>query len=89
LDLQQPVESVSITGKVNFVSLSSAHEEVHSIHHYVIEVCQRLAACWWICPVSSINKTDGHDITEILLKVVLNIIPFPIKLGIHEKAVKC
>jgi hypothetical protein len=83
LDLQQPVESVPITGKVNFVSLSSAHEEVHSIHHYVIEVCQRLAACWWFCPVSSINKT------EILLKVVLNIIPFPIKLGIHEKAVKC
>jgi hypothetical protein len=25
-------------------------------------------------PVSSTNKTDHHDITEILLKVVLNII---------------
>jgi hypothetical protein len=25
-------------------------------------------------PVSSINKTDCHDITEILLKVVLNTI---------------
>ena len=25
-------------------------------------------------PVSSTNKTDSHDITEILLKVVLNII---------------
>jgi hypothetical protein len=25
-------------------------------------------------PVSSINKTDRHDITEILMKVVLNII---------------
>jgi len=25
-------------------------------------------------PVSSINKTDRHDITEILLKVVLNTI---------------
>jgi len=24
--------------------------------------------------VSSTNKTDGHDVTEILLKVVLNII---------------
>jgi hypothetical protein len=23
-------------------------------------------------PVSSTNKTDGHDITEILLKVALN-----------------
>jgi len=25
-------------------------------------------------PVSSTNKTDGHDITEILLKVALNTI---------------
>jgi Pyruvate/2-oxoacid:ferredoxin oxidoreductase delta subunit len=31
--------------------------------------------CWWFCPdtlVSSTNKTDCHDITEILLKVALN-----------------
>jgi hypothetical protein len=27
---------------------------------------------WWFSPVSSINKTDCHDITEILLKVALN-----------------
>ena len=26
----------------------------------------------WIFPVSSTNKTDRHDITEILLKVALN-----------------
>jgi hypothetical protein len=26
-------------------------------------------------PVSSTNKTDRHDITELLLKVVLNTIP--------------
>ena len=40
------------------------------------EVCQRLAAGWWFSPgtyVSS-NKTDRHDITQILLKVVLNTI---------------
>ena len=30
-------------------------------------------------PVSSTNKTDRHDITEILLKVVLNTISQPIK----------
>jgi hypothetical protein len=33
-----------------------------------------LAAGWWFSPntpVSSTNKTDHHDITEILLKVVL------------------
>ena len=28
----------------------------------------------WFSPVSSINKTDHHDITEILLKVSLNTI---------------
>jgi hypothetical protein len=32
---------------------------------------------WWFSPVprlSSTNKTDRHDITEILLKVALNTI---------------
>jgi hypothetical protein len=28
-------------------------------------------------PVSSTNKTDLHDITEILLKVAFNTIPLP------------
>jgi len=28
-------------------------------------------------PISSINKTDRHDITEILLKVALSIKPYP------------
>ena len=38
-------------------------------------VCQWLATCQWFSPgrpVSSTNKTDIHDITEILLKVALN-----------------
>ena len=42
------------------------------------KVCQWLATCRWFCPgtpVSSTNKTDCHDITEILLKVPLNTIP--------------
>ena len=29
---------------------------------------------WWFSLVSSTNKTDRHDITEILLKVVLSTI---------------
>jgi hypothetical protein len=36
------------------------------------KVCQWLVTCWWFSPgtpVSSTNKTDRHDITEILLKV--------------------
>jgi hypothetical protein len=28
----------------------------------------------WYTPVSSTNKTNGHDITEILLRVALNTI---------------
>jgi hypothetical protein len=39
--------------------------------------CQWLATGQWFSPgypVSSTNKTDRHDITEILLKVVLNTI---------------
>ncbi len=41
------------------------------------KICQWLVTCRWISlstPVSFINKTDRHDITEILLKVALNII---------------
>ena len=41
------------------------------------KVCQWLTAGWWFSPgtpVSSTNKTDRHDITEILLKVALNTI---------------
>jgi hypothetical protein len=49
--------------------------EVYSIQHYVIKF-----ACKWLTagrlfspdiPVSSTNKTDIHDITELLLKVAL------------------
>ena len=36
------------------------------------KICQWLAAGWWVSPVSSTNKTDRHDITELLLKVALN-----------------
>ena len=36
--------------------------------------CQWLATGWWFSPVSSTNKADCHDITEILLKVMVNTI---------------
>ena len=41
------------------------------------KVCQCLTTVWWFSPgtpVSSTNKTNCHDITEILLKVALNTI---------------
>ena len=56
--------------------------EPHSWQHVLQtticdKVCQRLATGLWFSPgtlVSTINKTDHHDITEILLKMVLNTI---------------
>ena len=50
-----------------------------SIQRYVIKVCQLLAAGQWFSLrtlVSSTNKIDRHDITEILLKLSLNIVRF-------------
>ena len=55
--------------------------------------CQWLATCRWFSPrpwVSFINKTDRHDITEILLKVALDTTSY---VGNIEKAcrthIKC
>ena len=42
------------------------------------KVCQWLVTGWWFSPVSSSNKTDRDDITEILLKVALNTITLPV-----------
>ena len=52
-----------------------------NIQHYVI-VCQWLTTGRWFSMgtrVSSTNKTDHHDITEILLKVAINTIIFDIQ----------
>jgi hypothetical protein len=52
-------------------------------------VCRLLMTSRWFSPgtlVSSTNKTDRHDITEILLKVALNTInqtkPFPVVIAL-------
>jgi len=48
------------------------------------KVCQLLATGQWFSPgtpVSSTNKTDCQEITEILLKVALNIINQAINLN--------
>jgi hypothetical protein len=68
------MQSVPITTKV--VSSNPIHGEVHLIQHYaIIKVCQWLAVGRWFSPgtaVSSTDKTDRHDIAEILLKVEFN-----------------
>jgi hypothetical protein len=63
---------VSITTKV--VKSNPVNGEVYSIQHYVIKLVT--ADSWFSpgTPVSSTNKTDRPDITEILLKVALNTI---------------
>ena len=55
------------------MSLNLVHGKVYSIQHLCDNVCQ----CLWFSPgvlVFSTNKTNSHDITEILLKVALNTI---------------
>ena len=54
-------------------------------------VCQWLAASQWFSPgtpVSSTNKTDRHDITEILLKVAIKTITLTptIMVSYHSEA---
>ena len=65
-----------ITTKV--VSSNPVHGEVYSIQHYLIRLFSnsRHAGLWFspVTPVSSTNKTDRHDMTEIVLKVALNTI---------------
>jgi hypothetical protein len=64
----QLVLLVEETITTNVVSSNSVHGEVYSIQHYVIK--------WFFLGtlVSSTNKTNCADITEMLLKVALNTI---------------
>ena len=66
--------SVPITNQV--VSSNPVHGEVCSIQNNVIKVVSDLRQVWFFpgASVSSTNKTDCHNITEILLKVALNTI---------------
>ena len=74
---------------INHLTLCSG--EVYSIQHYVF--CQWLASCRLFSlgtPVSSSKKTDRHDITEILLKVVLNKITItPLQIRITYTGIFC
>jgi len=67
------VQSIPITTKD--VSLNPVHGEEYSIQHYVIKFASNLRQVGGFPPVtqvSSTNKPDRRDITEILLKVALN-----------------
>ena len=72
LDLQLPMQSVHIT-MILWVRISIRERCTTSCD----KVCQWLATGRWFSPgrpVSSTNKTDRHDMIEILLKVEINTI---------------
>jgi hypothetical protein len=62
------------------MSSNPVHGEVYSIQHYVIKFVSDSPQAEGFTPGtpgSSTNKTDRHDIAEILLKVALNTIDQP------------
>jgi hypothetical protein len=60
--------------KINFLCLSPIEKTLFQLQHYVIKFVSDLRQVVVFSPVSSTNKTDRHDITEILLKMVINTI---------------
>jgi formate/nitrite transporter FocA (FNT family) len=58
----------------NVVSSNPAQGEVYSLQYYVIKFVSDFRQVSGLLWVSSTNKTDCHDIAEILLKVVLKTI---------------
>jgi hypothetical protein len=62
---------------LDFIAVNQSRSG-RGVQHYVIHVFSdlRRTVRWFSLgtPVSSANKTDRHDITEILLKVALNTI---------------
>ena len=56
------------------VSRNPVHCVVYSVQHNVIKFVGDLQKVGGFIQVSSTNRTDRHDITEILLKVALNTI---------------
>ena len=74
------------------VSLTPVHDEVYSVQHDVVKFVSDLLQVGGFrrIPVSSTNKTDRHDKTDILLKVALNTIaPITSLLSLqHERIIK-
>ena len=78
LDLQLPMQLVAISMRARCTTLCD-------------KVCQWLATGRRFSPgppVSSTNKTDRHDITEILLKVALNTIKQTNQITEHKKRLR-
>jgi hypothetical protein len=66
-------------------------EKTTNLSQVTDKVWQWLVTGRWLSldtPVSSTNKTDRHDITEILLKVALNTITLTFKIGYYVNYMK-
>jgi hypothetical protein len=64
-------------GVITIIPFDNLYRRAYFVMHTFLVVTFLLAAGRWFSPgtpVSSTNKTDRHDITEILLKVALNTI---------------
>ena len=75
INLQLPVKSLPITTDV--MSSNAVHGEMYTILHSVIKFVsylRQIGVFFPGTPVSFTNKTDHHNITEILLKVAYNTI---------------
>jgi hypothetical protein len=59
---------------ITVVSSNPVHGKMYSIQHYVIKFVRDFRQIGGFLAVSATNKTNRHDITEILLKVALNTI---------------
>jgi hypothetical protein len=66
------------------VSSNAAKGEVYSIQHYVIKFISDLRQVSPATLISSTNKTDRHDIIEIMLKVVLNTITLTLNVSLYK-----
>ena len=74
LDLQLPMQSVSITTNVVSLNPAQARFTRYNIILYSLSVTCTRSMVFTSTPISSTNKIDCHNITEILLKVALNTI---------------
>jgi hypothetical protein len=73
------VQSVPVTTTI--VSSNPVHGKVYSVQHYVIKFVSdlRQVGGFQDTPFFSTNKTDRHNITELLLKVSLNTVTLTLK----------
>ena len=74
LQVKWSVPCMSYCTQVNIYHKGMLYIYFNWVYLYFCIVCQWLATGQWFSPVSSTNKTDRHDIAEILFKVALNTI---------------